>query len=311
MATDQNASGPSDAELRSAVPPAAGAHELRVGVFVLIGLISFMLVLFLMTDPASFRGRYMVTTLVEDAGGIRRGDPVQMRGVNIGRVHAFEIQDDAVAITLEIEGEWDIPADSRTQLSSTGLLGGLTVEVVRGTSDARLEDGAILPGTSSGGNLMQTAEELGGQAEEVLSQLREALSDETVSSVEASARELEQLLGTLSQVARTQGDEIARLTATLNDAAQGVEGATPELRSTLVQADSAMRRLNATAQVLESASTSLDTVLGRMARGEGTLGRLTTEDALYENLNRASTALEALLTDLRENPGRYLKISVF
>ena len=310
MSVEPNTTGPSDAELGRAIPPAAGAHELRVGVFVLIGIISFMGVLFLMTDPASFRGRYIVSTLVDNAGGIRKGDPVQMKGVNIGRVHRFDIQDDEVAIQLEIEGEWDIPSDSRTRLSSTGLLGGLTVEVVRGVATTNLAEGAVIPG-ESGGGLMETATALGGQAEEVLGQLRSVLSDQTSSSIEASAQELETLLATLSDVARTQRAEVARLTASLNRTAAGVETVTPDLQSAIAQADSVMAQLSGTATILSSASRSLDEVLGRMAGGQGSLGRLSTDDELYENLNNASLALEELLVDLRENPGRYLKISVF
>ena len=310
MSVEPNTQGPSDAELSQAIPPAAGAHELRVGVFVLIGIISFMGVLFLMTDPASFRGRYIVTTLVDNAGGIRKGDPVQMKGVNIGRVHRFDIAQDEVAIQLEIEGEWDIPSDSRTRLSSTGLLGGLTVEVVRGTASSNLAEGAVIPGEADGG-LMETATALSGQAEDVLGQLRQVLSDETGNSIEASAQELESLLSTLSEVARTQRAEVARLTASLNRTAAGVETVGPELQSAIAQADSVMSQLSGTATVLSSASRSLDEVLGRMAEGQGSLGRLSTDDELYENLNNASLALEELLVDLRENPGRYLKISVF
>ncbi len=310
MSVEPNMSGPSDADLQQAIPPAAGAHELRVGIFVLLGIISFMLVLFLMTDPASFRGRYMVTTVVDNAGGIRKGDPVQMKGVNIGRVDDFEIRDEDVTIQLEIEGEWEIPSDSRTRLSSTGLLGGLTVEVVRGTSSTPLGEGAELPG-EVGSGLMETATALGGQAEEVLGQLRQVLSDGTTNSIEASAQELEALLGTLSDVANTQRAEVARLTASLNRTAAGVETVTPDLRSALAQADSVMAQLSGTASVLSSASRSLDQVLGRISRGEGSLGRLSTNDELYENLNNASLALEALLVDLREHPDRYLKISVF
>ena len=50
------------------------------------------------TDAATFRGRYIITTFVPNAGGIRRGDPVQMRGVNIGRVTDFQMVPDGVAV---------------------------------------------------------------------------------------------------------------------------------------------------------------------------------------------------------------------
>jgi phospholipid/cholesterol/gamma-HCH transport system substrate-binding protein len=57
---------------------------------------------------------------------------------------------------------------------------------------------------------------------------------------------------------------------------------------------------------------SLSTVLARIEAGEGTLGRLTTDDAaLYDNINAATTSLTALLEDLQENPSRYINISIF
>jgi ABC-type transporter Mla subunit MlaD len=61
-----------------------------------------------------------------------------MRGVNVGRVRRFALLDDGVLITLEINGEWEIPADSRTRLAGMGLLGGRTVEILPGQSPERL-----------------------------------------------------------------------------------------------------------------------------------------------------------------------------
>lgn len=294
----------------ASVPPAAGANEFRVGVFVLLGILGFMTVLFLMTDPATFRGRYMILTHVEDASGIRKGDPVQMKGVNIGRVDDFGIREDGVDITLEIEGEWDIPVDSRTQLTSSGLLGGVTVEVIRGTSAQALGGGGALPGSSEGG-LMSTVEDLGGQAEGVLGQIEGLLSDPTVTAIEGSAQQLNVLLEELSDLTRTQGAEISRLTESLNTTAGSLEGAGPEVQATLVDARATMTRLKGTSDALERAAGSLDTILSRMASGEGSLGRLSTDDELYQRLSGAAESAQLLLDDIREHPERYIKISVF
>src|SRR5687768_17118628 len=86
--------GPTDEELRASMPRDKGARDLRVGIFVIAGVIAVLGALFLLTDPASLRGRYMLITAVSDAGGVRRGDPVLMKGVNIGRVRAFEMTPD-------------------------------------------------------------------------------------------------------------------------------------------------------------------------------------------------------------------------
>lgn len=51
---------PTDEEILKAVPAIAGGREVRVGIFVLLGLISVVAALFLLTDPATLRGRYML-----------------------------------------------------------------------------------------------------------------------------------------------------------------------------------------------------------------------------------------------------------
>ena len=305
--------GPSDEELQEAVPRQHGGRELRVGIFVLVGLLSFLGVLYLTTDPALFRGRYIVTTTVDDAGGMRVGDPVQMRGVPIGRVHEFSLADGGVSIALEIEGEWEIPVDSRTRITGVGLLGGRVVEVVRGESPETLESGGNIPGTSTE-DLTSEAEALGSEARSTLERIQELLSEPTVTAVQGSARELETLLRELEGFTREQRAQVDRLTESLNRSAEGLEEAAaagPEAASAIARADSALARLNETGTHLEGAAASLERVLDRLDRGEGTLGQLARNDSLYRNLNRAAESLHQLTTDLRENPGRYVTIEIF
>ena len=52
-------------------------------------------------------------------------------------------------------------------------------------------------------------------------------------------------------------------------------------------------------------------VIGRMARGEGTLGRLSQDETLYTSLTNAIVSLDSLLVDVKANPGRYVKIEIF
>ena len=69
--------------------------------------------------------------------------------------------------------------------------------------------------------------------------------------------------------------------------------------------------LSETGKTLDAATQSLRSVLARMDRGEGTLGRLSTDETLYVNLNTAVETLTALLEDLQANPKKYINISIF
>ncbi len=304
---------PTDEELRNAVPGNKRRLEFRVGIFVLLGLVSALFALFLLTDPSTFRGRYRISTVVEEAGGIRRGDPVQMRGVNIGRVMSFTLAPQGVRITLEIEGEWDIPADSRSRLVSGGILGGRIVEIVEGRSPEQVPGGGELSGENVKG-ILDFPAELGQDAQEVLGRIKNLLAQPTLDAIQGSARELQTLLAQLSQLAEDQGTEIAQLTASLNRSALGLEdaaGSGEDFARAVARADSALLTVNRTSEVLLRASETLQTILLRMEAGEGTLGQLSTNPALYETLVEALESVRLLTEDIRENPGRYVKIEIF
>jgi len=305
--------GPSEAELNDAVPPAGKGRELRVGIFVLLGILASVAVLFITTDPGTFRGRYIVTTTMSSAGGVRAGDPVQMRGVNIGRVKGFALTRDAVRISLEIEGEWEIPADSRTRLSGLGILSGRTVEVIPGDASRTLEPGENLPG-ASGRDVNAAIDSASADVEVSLNRLRELLAEPTVRSVRESVQEVNGLLAEMSTLTREQRAELNRLTESLNRSARNLEtvtDASPEAARAVARADSALARINAAGGSLEGAAASLETILARLESGEGTLGQLARNDSLYVNLNRAIESIHLLASDVRENPGRYVKVEIF
>lgn len=306
----------SDEELLAAVPTGTGGREARIGLFVLLGLVSFIIVIFWMTDPATLRGRYMLVTTVDNAGGVRSGDPVQMQGVNIGRVHDFEmVGPGRVDITLEIEGRWGIPRGSRIVMGESGLFGGRTIEVERGDSNEFYAEGDTLPGQGAAtGGLLGSVDDLSAQAGSVLSAIDSMLDPETVGNVQGTARELEQLLTQLSAVTREQRGTLAQLTQSLTRSAAGLEEATaagPDVARAVARADSAMAVLAATSENLDDAASSLRSVLARIDAGEGTLGRLTTDDALYVNLSAAAESVASLVQDLQANPNKYINISIF
>lgn len=304
-------------------PVRSPRRDVQVGIFVLVGVLALVAALFALTDPGTFRGRYYATAVVRSAEGIRRGDPVQYKGVNIGRVRSFVIQPNGVQVRLELEGEYTVPRDSRVQLSTNGLMGGVTANILPGTSREKLQDGDVLEEAPElGGTLgmMEQAEQLAPQAgvimsraDTVLFRAQQALSQQTVGAVQTSAIELRDLLGELAALAQEQRRELQGLTSSLRRSAQGVEGAAtrPELARAIARTDSITRRLDAATAQLNTASTGLATVIGRIERGEGTLGKLSRDETLYENMNRTVTEFGDLAEDIQANPRKYVSVRVF
>jgi len=301
-------------------PPSRGKHrEVWVGLFVVAGLAAIAVTLGVMTDAAMFRGRYIITTSVPNASGIRKGDPVQMHGVNIGRIMGFTIGASGVDIRLEIEGEYPISKDSRIEIKASGLFGGMVADVIPGTSAQQVGWGDRIQG-GTGVGLFDKMDELAGEADKVAKRVQGLLSDEMVKDLQGGASGTRQSLESLQAILKEQRGELRGLSASLKRSAEGLERVTtgPELERTVKRVDELVGRLDGTLTTLDRSSKSVESILARMDRGEGTLGKLSTDDSLYRNaseasanLNKATVELNKLLADFQAHPKKYIHLEIF
>lgn len=305
------------AETTPPAPPVRGQGKTAwVGLFLIVGVVGVLTVLFVMTDAAIFRGRYMVRTFVGDAGGIRGGDPVRMRGVNIGRVKRFLIQPNGtVGIDLEVEGEYKIPTDSQVKLSSAGPLGGMKADVLPGIAPTFAKYGDTLAGSTEKG-----LEEMTAQAGDVMTRVQKLLADDTISNVNGSTAELHALLKEMNAAVVGQRKELMLLTQSLQRSSASLEkvAASPELETSIKRLDAISAQMKDVTGTLDRGTRSMENVAARLDKGEGSLGKLTKDEALYDDMSRAAASISQateninkLTEEIRRNPKKYLKVSVF
>lgn len=293
-------------------------RTLWVGLFVLAGVAAVLITLFTATNPGTFRRRYTVAGITTDAAGLRKGDAVRMRGVNIGRVLGFKILPEGVALDLEIEGKYEIPSDSRFILTTSNIMGDMVVEILPGESPAPLRRGESLQGGSSQPLVGQLGD-IAGEASSALERIQALLSQKTVANVEESTAQLSKLLAELTALISEERAEINALTRSLSRSAKGIERATgPELDRSIKRLDTLTARLDELSVSLERTASSAEAILGRIERGEGLLGRMSKDDSLYTNANqavlnlgKAAADLSRLTEDIQRNPKRYINVEIF
>ncbi len=83
-----------------------------------------------------------------------------------------------------------------------------------------------------------------------------------------------------------------------------IAGVAPNLRSL---SGAAARQQSA----FDSIVSHTDSILARLERGEGTLGRLTRDTTLYHESVSAVRSLRSMLDDMQRNPRKYFSFSVF
>ncbi len=126
--------------------------------------------------------------------------------------------------------------------------------------------------------------------------------------------------------ARQASENLNRFSAQLSSAASGVPGLVTRADSTLSSigrtADGVndmvrtlgptIEQVGPTLQEAQRALATLSRAAAKIEEGNGTLGRLIADPALYEETQRAIVTLRRLLADVQANPGKYIgKVNVF
>ncbi|MCL4213927.1 MAG: MCE family protein [Gemmatimonadales bacterium] len=198
--------------------------------------------------------------------------------------------------------------------------------------------GAVLPDIAQ---LTTVAGGIAGNVASVAERVRTAFTDSAALELRASIRNFSALSNDLARAVRVQSRNLDSIAVGVRAGVADVSLASASLRRTVARADSATSsgelqailtdaagtaatlreastRLNALAQSMESAEQRLrsvvskaDSVLGKVDRGEGSLGLLVNDPSLYRNSDSLMVDLRALLADFRKDPKRYFSFRVF
>ncbi len=152
----------------------------------------------------------------------------------------------------------------------------------------------------------------------------------TVGNLRESTNHVNHLLGASSSSLVSTLDNLASITENIAINNEHVTGllknanditeqlASARLDTTIFRANRALGNsadaiaaLEATLEKADRSFTELSQLLRQINQGEGTLGSLAKDEALYTNLTNLSRNLELFLQDLRLNPKRYINVSIF
>ncbi|HSE53473.1 MAG TPA: MlaD family protein [Gemmatimonadales bacterium] len=288
-------------------------QEATVGALVLVGALLFI------GGTMWLGGRRLstrptVAVQFADAGTLKRGSPVRVSGVQLGMVDEIEFQGyGKVLVHLDLEEAASPRRDASAELATVGLVADAVINFNPGTAPQPLAEDAVIIGTVAPG-FMDIGTKLGDQASSVLGGVNEIRFKEVSEDLQRSLRAFERLAGVYSN---TVTGPIAQLTTTM----QGLRTVSARIDSVLVAAqldrtsrtaDSLMANLGRLSASAQSTASQLDSVLARVNRGEGSLGKFTADTALYENTQRLVKSLQEFVDELKKNPGKLgLTVRIF
>src|SRR5262245_44293748 len=254
------------------------------------------------------KGGMDVVVALENGAGLKRGDRVQLQGVEIGSVKAVRLAGPhGVIAMLRLNDKLPLPADTRARVSGD-VFGAHAVELVPGHAMVKLEKGDTIAGLSET-DLTDMDGGLGTRATGLLTRADSLLSQETVRDLRATAS----VLPSSALELRAAFAELRMASAALRRSAEEVEGARTgaAVQSAVTRVEESARALTLTANAMERSATSLASVIRKIDEGHGTLGRLINDTTLYVEFFGAAREIRTLAADVRARPRRYINLEIF
>lgn len=125
--------------------------ETIVGFFIIIGMLALVFLAFKVSGLTSYfeKNTYKVTANFDNIGQLKERAPVTIAGVRVGEVDNIQInpQTFRAVVTLRIDSNQAIPADSSASILTAGLLGANYISLNPGYEPQDLKDGAVIQDT--------------------------------------------------------------------------------------------------------------------------------------------------------------------
>jgi phospholipid/cholesterol/gamma-HCH transport system substrate-binding protein len=315
------------------------SKELRTGFIAVATIFAFVWGYNFLKGNDIFSKQRVFYTAYTNVGGLTKSNSVTVNGFKVGLVKDvyFEpVEREYLIVEIMLTADnYEIPLGTKAVLVSD-LLGTTSINLVTGKEPGYHEEGDTLASaieedlmegiTDLSSSLATTkvkADKLFESLDSLVGDIRDVLGPgDRNSSVNRAITDLAETMENLNSAsAKIDGilDEEGRLGKILAD----VEGFTAMLDENKDEIDNLLNNLSTLSDSLaaaELASTinnanktfeELAMAMEKINNGEGTIGKLFNDETIYNNLETATADLDSLFVDIKENPNRYVHVSVF
>ncbi len=272
----------------------------------------------------------------QNVDGLEPSGPVFINGVRVGQVSKVYFDPSLngnIIVKMLFSEPFPIPDNSTARIFSKDLMGSKAVEIVLGTGPGIAETGDTLMTsveTSLKDAVNQQILPLKLKAEDLLSSLdtmvvaiqgvfnKDIRDDLTASirSIRSTMSNLENTTQNLDTFVTLQSGRLSSIIYNIDMITKNLNNNSGEINriiDNLAMVSDTLARANIAGvfRNVDNAVSNLADVVEKIDKGDGTLSLLIRDDRLYKELEKSASELNLLLEDIRVNPKRYVRVSVF
>lgn len=305
------------------------SNEVKVGAIAIITIVVFIWLYQFLKGKNMLNKDAVYYSVYEKVGGLAESSPVEVNGYRVGVVQSITFIDAVsgrLLVEFSVDKDFRIPRNTIAEIVPVSLLGGMKVQFVYGDGPGFYEYSDTIPGklAESLTDMLETElipvknriSHLVSQVDSVISSINEIMNTSfkkdlggTMANLNSTSENIDDILGSKKAELKTTldnltsfSDMLAENTGKLNSTFSNIQGIT----DTLQAAD-----IYGTINNLRASLEKTTTMLNNLNEGQGSAGKVLTNDSLYNNLNNSLQNLDLLLQDLKTNPKRYVHFSVF
>ena len=258
----------------------------------------------------------------ENVEGLVMSSPVTINGFVVGKVRTIILDNKTgkLVVEMQITSDFPISKSSQVNIYEPGLIGGKQIQIIPNLEDPNLAqtgdylNSGVVPGlTSIVGDrlspLQDKIEKAVVSADSVLVNINALLDPATKAHFKASMANLNATLLEFKGASKNVNAMLAENRSKIGSAVSNFDKTSKNLAK--VSDSLANINFNKSVRSLENSLAKVNNLMTDIESGKGTLGKLMTDDKVYDNLEGASRELEQLLSDLKRNPKRYVHFSLF
>ena len=298
------------------------SREIKTAILIIGCIIIFIFGFNYLKGTSLLSNEKTIHALYDEVEGLVVGANVTIRGLNVGKVKIIDFNDDfaKIKVTFSIRDDLNFSNKSVAQLYEAGLIGGKAIAIIpKYDSSNIIKNGDILfseikPGLTELVNqqiapLQDKIEGLLTSADSLFAGISNVMNYETQNNLKMTLEGLASTIENVNILSSNINDILnaneKELKSTINNLSK-ISGNLNKITDSLKQMP-----LSSTVKNFEDTSLHLKEIIERLNSGEGSAGMILNDNKLYDNLVNSSEALEALLSDLKSNPKKYVHFSIF
>ena len=295
--------------------------EVLVGVFIIVAVaIGLLGTLWLVRGGLS--SGYPLYVKFAWGQNLKPGQPVLLAGVNVGGVRDVKLRNDGyLDVILRVNDDIKVPKNSFASVKPIGIFGDAAVALTpKGPSSVSYAPNDTVPVGPSDTDIqaiMNRVDSIGATVQLMTKTLNQELvaaggfkdMRKTLANAAELSANASQLSVQLNAIAAEQNRNLTATMASFRRAASAVDSA--QIDSTLKNFRTSSASLTRIASNLDSTTKKVNSLMGGIERGEGTVGKFMKDTLLYRDLRGLVTQADSVLADLKANPKKYINLRIF